>query len=333
MRAMILNKPKTALELVEIPIPVPNENQILIKVQACGVCRTDLHILDGELQQPKLPLILGHQIVGTVVKAGKHTSMFKIGDKVGVPWLGGSCGQCRFCTSGRENLCDYAVYTGYQIDGGFAEYCVANEKFSFKIPDFYSDLHAAPLLCGGLIGYRAYRMTGQVKKLGLYGFGSSAHVLAQLALYEKKKVFAFTSKGDIEAQHFAISMGVHWSGDSETAPPEVLDAAIIFAPVGKLIPLALKALDKGGTVMCAGIHMSDIPSFPYSLLYQERNIRSVTNLTRQDGVEFLELAPQIPIKTTITCYPLEQVNQALKDLKEGSLKGSAVIQIHAGEHL
>lgn len=327
MRAMILKGSRQALAEMEIPIPQPAPDQLLIHVHACGVCRTDLHIMDGELSHPKLPLILGHQIIGTVEGIGKNVTDFKIGERVGVPWLGGTCGRCAYCQSGRENLCPYAIYTGYQVDGGFAEYCVANAQFCFPIPDQFTDLQAAPLLCAGLIGYRAYRMAGQARRLGFYGFGSAAHILTQLARYQGREVYAFTRPEDKKGQKFALELGAVWAGASNESPPVPLDAAIIFAPAGFLVPMALKALDKGGSVICAGIYMSDIPSFPYELLYGERILRSVTNLTRQDGVEFLALAPQVPIQTAINVYRLEETNQALEDLRSGKVSGSAVIEI------
>lgn len=327
MKAMVLHSPKSALRLENIPIPIPNENQILIKVHVCGICRTDLHIVDGELKDPHYPIILGHQIVGTITVLGKKVKGLKIGDRVGIPWLGGSCGKCEYCKSDRENLCDNAIYTGYRVNGGFAEYCVADARFCFKIPNGFSDLHAAPLLCAGLIGYRSYKMTGEAKKIGFYGFGAAAHLLIQLAIFQKKELYAFTRKGDSEAQSLARELGASWAGSSDENPPVPLDAAIIFAPVGALIPKALSDLKKGGKVVCAGIHMSNIPAFPYSLLYGERSIISVTNLTRQDGEEFLALAQQIPIKTKVTAYPLERANEALSDLHIGKIVGSAVIVI------
>ncbi len=327
MRAMVLDQPRNPLRLADLPIPTPHRQQLLIRVHTCGVCRTDLHIKDGELPHPKLPLVLGHQIVGTIIKLGEDISHFQIGQRVGVPWLGESCGHCLYCTTGRENLCNQALYTGYQIDGGFAEYCIAHAHFSFPIPHGYSDLEAAPLLCAGLIGYRAFRMTGQAKRLGFYGFGSAAHLLTQVALYQGREVFAFTRRGDLKTQEFARQLGAQWAGDTEQQPPAPLEAAIIFAPVGSLVPLALQALDKSGIIICAGIYMSDIPSFPYSILYNERVIRSVTNLTRQDGVEFLALAQKMPIKTTATPYPLEKANEALNDLRQGKFSGSIVITL------
>lgn len=327
MRAMLLNKQGESLELREVPRPTPAKGQLLIKVHVCGVCRTDLHVVDGDLTEPKLPLIPGHQIVGTVEDASQTSGGFKPGDRIGVPWLGGSCGKCNYCTSGRENLCDHAQYTGYQIDGGFAEYCVADERFCFPIPHDYPDLQAAPLLCAGLIGYRSYRMTEDAHRVGLYGFGAAAHIIIQVARHQGREAYAFTRAGDTRSQEFARSLGAVWAGASEEMPPELLDAAIIFAPVGSLVPAALRATAKGGIVVCAGIHMSDIPSFPYSILWGERVVRSVANLTRRDGEEFLALAPQVPVKTEAHPYPLENTNQALDDLRHGRFDGAAVITI------
>ncbi|ARV60096.1 alcohol dehydrogenase [Nostocales cyanobacterium HT-58-2] len=327
MRAMILEAPQKPLRLADLPIPQPLPEQVLIHIHACAVCRTDLHIVDGELTHPKLPLVPGHQIVGTVEAIGERAKRYKVGDRVGVPWLGHTCNHCRYCLSGRENLCDYAQFTGYNLDGGYAEYTVAEESFCFPIPGDYPDLQAAPLLCGGLIGYRAYRMTGDAEKLGFYGFGSSAHILIQLARYQGRQVFAFTRSGDTQGQEFARHLGATWAGDSDALPPEPLDAAIIFAPVGKLVPAALRAVAKGGVVVCAGIHMSDIPSFPYEILWEERVLRSVANLTRKDGEEFLALAPQVPIRTEINPFPLNQANEALDAIRNGKIKGTAVLVI------
>ena len=322
MRAMVLENQGESLKLTELPVPIPLKGQLLIKIHCCGICRTDLHVLDGELPHPKLPLILGHQIVGTVVSEGvRH------GQRVGIPWLGGSCGHCFYCMEGNENLCDEAVYTGYQINGGFAEYCVAREAFCFPLPEDYPDLQVAPLLCAGLIGYRSLRLAGKGKNLGLYGFGAAAHILTQVACYQGRNVYAFTRKGDQSTQDFAKELGAVWAGASEDSPPVPLDAAIIFAPAGELVPLALHAVRKGGAVVCGGIHMSDIPSFPYSDLWGERILRSVANLTRKDGEEFLGLAPKIPVKTVVTAYPLEKANQALDDLRHGRFKGAAVINV------
>lgn len=327
MRAMLFHGAGKPLTLKEVAIPQPNATQVLIKVSACGICRTDLHIIDGELAEPKLPLILGHQIVGEIVQKGDKVQDFNIGDRVGVPWLGGSCGLCEYCTSGRENLCDKALYTGYHIDGGYAEYCVANAAYIFPIPRHYPDLQAAPLLCAGLIGYRCLRMTEGAKRIGFFGFGASAHLLIQVVNYRGGEIYAFTRSGDHKGQEYAKSLGAVWAGSSEERPPILLDAAIIFAPVGPLVPLALNAVKKGGIVVCAGIHMSDIPSFPYRILWEERVVRSVANLTRQDGEEFLNLAPKIPIITEPNLYPLEKANEALNDLKHGRFSGSAVLLV------
>ena len=327
MRAMILNAPETPLELTEIPAPIPKKGQLLIKIHACGVCRTDLHVVDGDLKEPKLPLIPGHQIVGTVLDTGQASGHFAFGDRVGVPWLGGSCGECTYCRTGRENLCDKALYTGYQIDGGFAEYCVADERFCFPIPAGYPDVQAAPLLCAGLIGYRALRLTGDASRIGFYGFGAAAHILTQVARYEKREVYAFTRSDDVSGKEFALRLGAVWAGDSDQLPPVPLDAAIIFAPAGELVPAALRAVGKGGVVVCAGIHMSDIPSFPYSILWGERIVRSVANLTRRDGEEFLALAPKVPVQTEVHPYPLSKANEALDDLRHGKFTGAAVIMI------
>lgn len=327
MKAMILEKPRQPLKLVDLPIPVPNPQQVLIRVHACGVCRTDLHVVDGELTEPKLPLVLGHQIVGTVVETGAAANRFRIGDRVGVPWLGHTCNHCRYCLSQRENLCDFARFTGYQIDGGYAEYTVADEQFCFAIPQDYPDLQAAPLLCAGLIGYRAYRMVGDADRIGFYGFGAAAHILIQVARYQGRQVFAFSRTGDTEAQNFARHLGAVWAGSSEEMPPESLDAAIIFAPAGSLIPASLKAVGKGGIVVCAGIHMSEIPAFSYDLLWEERVLRSVANLTRQDGEEFLELAPKVPVQTQVNPFPLAEANQALMALRDGKIQGAAVLVV------
>lgn len=327
MRAMILKAQGKPLEMAELPDPIPEPGQLLIRVHACGVCRTDLHVIDGDLTEPNLPIIPGHQIVGTVVDAAKGTGLFSAGDRVGVPWLGGSCGKCRYCMSGRENLCDNARYTGYQINGGFAELCVADERFCFPIPSGYPDMQAAPLLCAGLIGYRALCMAGDARRLGFYGFGAAAHILIQVARYQNREVYAFTRREDNIGMKFALELGAVWAGASEDNPPSSLDAAIIFAPVGELVPIALRAVVKGGTVICAGIHMSDIPSFPYSILWGERVVRSVANLTRQDGQEFLALAPKVPVKTEVHPYPLTRINEALDDLRAGRFTGAAVIII------
>ncbi len=325
MRAMLLETPRQPLRAVDLPMPKPAATQVLVKVAACAVCRTDLHVVDGELPNPKLPLVPGHEIVGTIVETGRGAERFKIGDRVGIPWLGWTCGECQFCRSGRENLCDRARFTGYTLDGGYAELTVADERFCFRIPDVYSDDEAAPLLCAGLMGYRSLAKTGDAKHLGIYGFGAAAHIIAQVAKFQGREIFAFTRRGDSEAQTFAKSLGAVWVGDSETSPPEQLNAAIIFAPVGDLVPLALKAVAKGGTVVCGGIHMSDIPSFPYDLLWQERTLCSVANLTRRDGEEFFALAPRVPVHTTVQTFPLDEANEALARLRTGKLQGAAVL--------
>jgi propanol-preferring alcohol dehydrogenase len=327
MRAMILETPHKPLRLADLPIPKPNSEQVLVRVHVCAVCRTDLHIVDGELTNPKRPLVPGHQIVGTVEAIGEGVKKFHVGDRVGIPWLGHTCNHCRYCLSGRENLCDYAQFTGYNIDGGYAEYTVADQHFCFPLDANYTDLEVAPLLCGGLIGYRAYRMTGDAQKLGFYGFGSAAHILIQLASYQGRQVFAFTRSGDVQGQEFARQLGATWAGGSDILPPEPLDAAIIFAPVGNLVPAALRAVAKGGVVVCAGIHMSDIPSFPYEILWEERVLRSVANLTRQDGEEFLALAPKVPIRTQVHPFPLNAANEALDALRNGKIEGTAVLVV------
>jgi propanol-preferring alcohol dehydrogenase len=322
---MVLEKPRTLLRLMDIAPPKPKAGEVLIQVRACAVCRTDLHVVDGELQNPKLPLVPGHEIVGTVVETGSGANWFQVGARVGVPWLGWTCGECAFCLSDRENLCDRARFTGYTVDGGYAEFVAADERFCFPIPQSSSDAEAAPLLCAGLIGFRSLNKTGNAKRIGLYGFGAAAHIITQVARYQCREIYAFTRPGDVEGQHFAKSMGATWAGDSETLPPELLDAAIIFAPVGELVPRALKALNKGGVVVCGGIHMSDIPSFPYNLLWNERSVCSVANLTRRDGKEFFLIAPRIPVKTTVETFPLEQANEALARLREGKIRGAAVL--------
>ena len=324
---MILEAPGEPLRVAEVPIPEPGPEQVLLRVRACALCRTDLHVVDGELPDPKLPLIPGHQIVGAVVRSGDRVERFMAGEKVGIPWLGFTDNSCHYCLTGRENLCDNARFTGYQLDGGYAEYAVADYRFCFPIPEGYPDLQAAPLLCAGLIGYRSLRMAGDAERLGLYGFGAAAHIIAQVARYQGRKVFAFTSPGDTEAQRFALELGAVWAGDSTQPPPEELDAAIIFAPVGVLVPAALKVVAKGGLVVCAGIHMSAIPSFPYEILWGERSIRSVANLTRQDGEEFLALAPKVPVHTEIVPFPLDEANEALKALRGGEIQGAAVLVI------
>ena len=325
MRAMILETPGSDLRLVELPQPECGADDVLLKVGACGVCRTDLHILDGELTQPKLPLIPGHEIVGTVAAKGKNVERFAIGQRLGVPWLGHTCGHCRYCLSGRENLCDEARFTGYTLNGGYAEYAVADQNFCFPLPEGYSDAHAAPLLCAGMIGYRALVAAGEAGHIGIYGFGAAAHIIAQVAHWQGRKVFAFTKPDDLAGQQFARELGATWAGDSTTAPPRELDAAILFAPVGALIPEALRHTAKGGIVVCAGIHMSDVPAFPYSILWGERSIRSIANLTRHDGEEFFSIAPRAGIRTEVETFKLEQANEALAKLRNGSIKGAAVL--------
>jgi propanol-preferring alcohol dehydrogenase len=323
MQAMVLEAPGR-LRAAELPDPSPGEGEVLVAVRACGVCRTDLHVIDGELPDPKLPLVPGHQVVGTVVAGGER---FAPGQRVGIPWLGWACGVCRYCTSGRENLCDTARFTGYHLDGGYATLALADERFCLELPGEFPDLQAAPLLCAGLIGYRALQMAGDAERLGLYGFGSSAHIVAQVARHEGRRVFAFVRTGDDDAVAFARELGAEWAGDSLGPSPEELDAAIVFAPVGELVPAALGALAKGGTVVCAGIHMTDIPSFPYELLWGERAVRSVANLTRRDGEEFLALAPRVPVQTEVETFPLAQANAALDRLRSGQVRGSAVLVV------
>jgi alcohol dehydrogenase, propanol-preferring len=324
---MVLDEQRLPLREAELADPQPAPGQVLVRVHACGVCRTDLHVVDADLPDPKLPLVPGHQIVGEVVGAGDGAERFGPGQRVGIPWLGWTDGECRYCRSGRENLCERALFTGYQLDGGYAEFAVADERYAFPVPDGYEDLQAAPLLCAGLIGYRSLRLCGDPERLGLYGFGASAHIVAQVARHQGRRVFAFTRAEDLEAQEHARSLGAEWAGGSDSASPEELDAAIVFAPVGALVPAALRAVSKGGTVVCAGIHMSDIPAFPYELLWGERSIRSVANLTRQDGGEFLALAPQVPVRTDVEVFPLEQANEALERLRSGRLRGAAVLQV------
>jgi propanol-preferring alcohol dehydrogenase len=325
MRAMLFRHPHTALECTDIPDPRPGPQEVLIRVCACGVCRTDLHVIDGELAHPKPMLVPGHEIVGQVVAAGAQATRFKQGDRVGVPWLGWTCGVCDYCRSGQENLCEQARFTGYQIDGGYAEYTVADERYCFPIPPSYSDVEAAPLLCAGLIGFRCFRMAGDAHRLGLYGFGAAAHIIAQVARHLGREVYAFTRTGDATAQAFARRMGAIWAGGSDETPPKPLDAAIIFAPVGALVPAALRAVRPGGVVVCGGIHMSDIPAFPYEWLWKERVIRSVANLTRRDAEEFLALAPTVPVTAETHPYPLTQANDALAALRRGALTGAAVL--------
>ena len=319
---MLLDSPRSALRLGDLPDPEPGPGEVLLEVAACGVCRTDLHILDGELDRPKLPLVLGHQIVGRVVGGGER---FGAGERVGVPWLGWTDGDCRYCRSGRENLCDHARFTGYDRDGGYAELTVADERFCFPLPDGYPDLQAAPLLCAGLIGYRALRLAGDGERLGIYGFGSAAHIVCQVARHEGRRVFAFTRADDTDSQAFALELGAEWAGDALGPPPEELDAALIFAPAGELVPAALRATAKGGAVVCGGIHMSDIPSFPYELLWGERVLRSVANLTREDGERFLELAPRVPVTTEVETHSLEDAGEALERVRTGMLRGAAVV--------
>ena len=326
MHAMVLEAPEKALRAMEVSVPRPGPQQVLIKVNACGVCRTDLHILDGELPNPKFPLIPGHEIVGTVIKTGDQVEKFSVGNRVGVPWLGYTCMECRYCKREQENLCDSALFTGYTIDGGYAEYTIADQRYCFHIPNVYGDAEAAPLLCAGLIGYRSYRMIGQyAERIGIYGFGAAAHIITQVAVYQGKQIYAFTRPGDTDAQEFARRLGAAWAGDSTVLPPEELNAAIIFAPVGSLLPAALRATAKGGAVVCGGIHMSDIPSFPYRILWEERVVRSVANLTRRDGEELLEIAPKVPIKTEVQVFPLEHANKALNLLRQGKIQGAPVL--------
>jgi alcohol dehydrogenase, propanol-preferring len=325
MQAMVLDAARTPLRRADLPEPIVGPGEVLLEVRACAVCRTDLHVVDGELPEPKLPLVPGHEIVGTIVAMGSSVDRFRIGDRVGVPWLGWTCGVCAYCRSGRENLCDRARFTGYQRDGGYAEMVLADQRFTFPIPAAYSDAEAAPLLCAGLIGHRALRMAGDAERLGLYGFGAAAHIIAQVARFEARRVYAFVRTGDRAAEDFARDLGAVWAGSSEELPPEPLDAALIFAPVGALVPAALRATVKGGTVVCAGIHMSDIPAFPYRLLWEERVLRSVANLTRHDAEEFLALAPRVGIKTEVEIHPLAEANEALARLRRGELRGAAVL--------
>jgi propanol-preferring alcohol dehydrogenase len=326
MRAMLFEKPGEPLILKHVSVPRPTEDQVLVKIIACGVCRTDLHILDGELSKPRLPLIPGHEIIGRVIEKGSQVSGVKIGNIVGIPWLGYTCGHCKYCKSGKENLCEKAEFTGYTINGGYAEYTVANGRYCFPLPTDYSGPGAAPLLCAGLIGYRSYRMVDpSAKNIGMYGFGAAAHILIQVAVHQDKKVFAFTRPGDTEAQQFALQLGAFWVGDTNQEPPEKLDAAILFAPAGDLVPKALAVIDKGGSVICGGIHMSDIPSFSYNLLWEERVIRSVANLTRNDGYDFFEALQNIPVHTQTEFFKLEDANLAIDKLRKGDIKGAAVL--------
>lgn len=325
MKAMILDAQGQPLRLAELPRPKPGADEILLKVHACGVCRTDLHVLDGDLRQPKLPLVLGHEIVGSVVEKGVKVERFSLGQRVGVPWLGRTCGHCRYCASGQENLCDAAEFTGYTLDGGYAEFALADQHYCFSLPDMYTDAEAAPLLCAGLIGYRALVAAGNAQRLGIYGFGAAAHIIAQVARWQGQEIFAFTKPGDAEGQQFARELGAIWAGDSGEAPPQELDAAILFAPVGALIPQALRYTAKGGTVVCAGIHMSDVPQFPYALLWGERSIRSIANLTRRDGEAFLAIAPKAGVRTAVEVFRLEAANEAVQRLRAGQVRGAAVL--------
>ncbi|HEY9786479.1 MAG TPA: zinc-dependent alcohol dehydrogenase family protein [Candidatus Obscuribacterales bacterium] len=324
---MVLRQSGRPLQYLQLETPEPGEDQLLIAVSHCAVCRTDLHVIDGELNKPRLPLIPGHEVVGTVVRAGSEVRNFLAGDRVGVPWLAYTCGHCQWCTSGRENLCEKARFTGYTANGGYAEFIVADHRFTFHLPDNYDAAHAAPLLCAGLIGYRSLKMAGDANSIGIYGFGAAAHIVAQVAVHQQRRVYAFTRPGDRESQAFAMELGATWAGASDEDGPEKLDAAIIFAPVGSLVPQALKNLNRGGVLVLGGIHMSDIPAFPYALLWQERSIKSVANLTRADARDFLRLAGQFQIKTSVQLYPLKEANSALKDLREGRLKGAAVLEV------
>ncbi|MBL8422977.1 MAG: zinc-dependent alcohol dehydrogenase family protein [Candidatus Accumulibacter phosphatis] len=324
MKAMILDAQGQPLRLAEVPRPTPGADQVLIEVRACGVCRTDLHVMDGDLRQPRLPLVLGHEIVGVIVDKGAEVHRFALGQRIGVPWLGRTCGHCRYCSSGAENLCDAAEFTGYTLDGGYAEFALADQNYCFALPDAYSDAEAAPLLCAGLIGYRSLVAAGDARHLGIYGFGAAAHIIAQVARWQGREVFAFTKPGDVEGQAFARQLGAAWAGGADTAPPREMDAAILFAPVGDLVPQALRHTAKGGTVVCAGIHMSNIPEFPYSILWGERCVRSIANLTRRDGEEFFTIAPRAGVRTEVECFPLESANEALHRLRIGQIRGAAV---------
>ena len=322
---MVFSEPGRPLRESDLPTPGPQRGQVLVRVLACAVCRTDLHVLDGDLARPKLPLVPGHEIVGEVVQRGEGAERFATGTRVGIPWLGWTCGECPFCRTGRENLCAQARFTGYTLDGGYADYVLADERFCFLLPDLYSDSEAAPLLCAGLIGYRSLVKAGDAKRIGIYGFGAAAHIVAQVARYQEREVYAFTRPGDREAQEFARGLGAAWAGDSGQVPPAPLDAAIIFAPLGPLVVAALRAVEKGGVVVCGGIHMSTIPSFPYELLWNERMICSVANLTRRDGEEFLAIAPKVPVRTTVQTFPLAAANEAVNRLRQGKLQGAAVL--------
>jgi propanol-preferring alcohol dehydrogenase len=325
MKAMVLERPDAPLRLIERPTPAPGPGKLLVKVAACGVCRTDLHIVDGELTKARLPIVPGHEVVGRVAQLGSGVERFRVGDRVGVPWLGRTCGSCRYCRAGNENLCDEPHFTGYQIDGGYAEGTIASADYTFSLPGSYSDAEAAPLLCAGLIGYRALKLAGEAQRLGIYGFGAAAHIVAQVARYQQRQVYAFTRPGDRQAQEFARALSCHWAGGSDEPPPEPLDAAIVFAPVGALVPIALQSVRKGGTVVLGGIHMSDIPAMPYALLWGERVVRSVANLTRQDAIEFLELTPKVPVRTHVEVYDLADANTALARLRSGQVTGAAVL--------
>jgi propanol-preferring alcohol dehydrogenase len=326
MQAMVLQAPRQPMKLAKVEVPGPGANQLLVRVHACGVCRTDLHIVDGELPRPRLPLIPGHEIVGTVVQLGDGVDAFRPGDRLGIPWLAWTCGECRYCLKGQENLCERALFTGYTTNGGYAEYAIADSRYCLPLPSAYNHSEAAPFLCAGLIGYRSYRLAGdRIDRLGLYGFGAAAHIITQIAVHQGKQVYAFTRPGDTESQAFARRMGAVWAGDSTTLPPKELDAAIIFAPVGSLIPAALRATTRGGVVVCGGIHMSDIPSFPYSLLWGERMLRSVANLTRRDAEELLALLAQVPITADVQVFPLAEANEALERLRLGQVQGAAVL--------
>jgi propanol-preferring alcohol dehydrogenase len=324
---MVLKEVGRALELMDIGLPIPRAGQALVRVRACGVCRTDLHICDGELPRKKMPVILGHEVVGEVVSLGAQVTGLQVGQRVGIPWLGHTCGNCVYCQRGQENLCDRATFTGYHVDGGFAEYVVADARFCLPLPAEYNDAEAAPLLCAGLIGYRALRMAGEAQRLGIYGFGAAAHIITQVARHLGREVYAFTRPGDRAGQDFARECGAHWAGGSDQTAPVSLDAAVLFAPVGALVPAALRAIGKGGTVVCAGIHMSDIPAFPYTLLWGERAVRSVANLTRQDGVDFLALAPQVPVRSAVETFALQEANTAIDRLRSGEVQGAAVLVI------
>jgi propanol-preferring alcohol dehydrogenase len=329
MRAMVLEQIGAPLQLRELPVPEPGPGQVLVKVQACAVCRTDLHVVDGDLREPTLPLVPGHEIIGNIVATGPGVEKFEDGERVGIPWLGWTCGTCSYCRRGKENLCPQARFTGYTLNGGYAEFCLADERYCFPVTGDLSDAEAAPLLCAGLIGYRSLRMAGEAETVGLYGFGAAAHIVAQVARYQGRKVFAFVRPGDSEAKAFARELGAVWAGDADEPPPQSLDAAIIFAPVGALVPAALRIVVPGGRVVCAGIHMSDIPSFPYEILWRERQLLSVANLTRQDGEEFLALAPKVPVLTRVETLPLSEANEALLRLREGRLSGAAVLMTNA----